>query len=337
MNILPSLAITVSLCLFSSSLLAQDGPPKDKASGVVDLAAIMVTGAQPAPGLWVLTRGDKTLLIMGTLSPSPKNITWLSGAVEARIAEADIILGPPGISVGTSVGLLRGAMLLPAYNRSKKNPDGKTLSEILPPADFARWTAMKAIYLGHDNAVEKLRPVHAAKVLFDAAVKRAGMTDESIVDPVVKRVAKREGIRVVSTSLSLSISDPKETLRQLNKTNLDDVTCLQQTMDRLDSDLQTMGVRANAWADGDVAQLRQLPYTDQKKACAGAMASTEIARQQGITNISTNVQTAWLTAAREATTGYSTVFATVPIARLLAHDGIIAQLERDGFQVRSPE
>ena len=301
------------------------------------LDAVLVTGVVPAPGLWELTRGNKRLLIMGTLDPVPRNIQWTSAKVERRIAEADVILGPPGISAGTNVGLIRGAMLLPAYNRSKRNPDGRRLQDVLPAAMYARWQAAKQAYLGRNAGVEHLRPVHAAKTLYDAAIKRAGMSSESIVKLVVERVAKSHRIPVLSTSYKLVIRDPKATLKVLNVTSLDDLSCMEQTLDRLQTDLNAMAQRANAWSTGDVATLRAMPYVDHRKACVGSLAGNAIARQQGITDIDAQVQDAWLKQARAALASHNTVFATLPVASLFKEHGVLGVLAREGFTVKPPE
>lgn len=306
-------------------------------SAPVMLEAIEVGGTYPAPGLWELTRDGKTLLLMGTLSPAPRRMDWGSEQVEARIAGADLVLSPPGVSVGADVGLFRGAMLWPAYRRSKRNPDGTTLADVLSPPVHARWEDMRRRYLPDNDDVDELRPVHAATALFDAAVRDAGLTDRSLVDPVVKRVAKANDIPVRATSLRLAIDDPKAMLAKLNATHLADEDCLVQTMDRLEADLSTMAVRADAWARGDIATLRALPFVDHRKACRHAFASNEIARQQGITDLDARVQAQWLAVVRDALSDHDTVFATLPVARLLDNDGVLAVLRDDGFTVKAPE
>lgn len=313
--------------------------PQETGHEPITLESVLVAGSVPAPGLWELSRGTKRLLIMGTLDPVPRNIEWTSAKVERHIAEADVILGPPGISVGTDVGLIRGAMLLPAYKRSKYNPDGQRLQDVLPAPLYARWQAAKQAYLGRNSGVERLRPVHAANTLYDAAIKLAGMSSESIVEPVVERIARSHRIPVIDTSYKLAIRDPKATLRILGATSLDDVTCMEQTLDRLQTDLDAMVRRANAWSAGDVALLRAMPYVDHRKACVASLAGNVIARQQGITDLDAQVQAAWLMKTRAALAKHDTVFATLPISRLLDHgsDSLLGVLTREGFTVKAPE
>ena len=136
------------------------------------LDTIVVSGVLPAPGLWELTRGSKRVLIMGTLTPAPARMQWHAPAMEARVAEAQVVLESPAVSVSADIGLFRGLLLWPAYNRSKRNPDGKSLKGLLAPETYARWRIAKSRYIGNDRKVETLRPIHAAKALFDAAVRR---------------------------------------------------------------------------------------------------------------------------------------------------------------------
>lgn len=331
--------LLLAAVLASPAALAKDAiepaPAQDPAAPMLD--AVVVTGTFPAPGLWEFTRDGKTLLVMGTLSPAPRRMVWSSERVEARIAEADVILGSPGVSVSADVGFFGGAMLWPAYRRSKRNPDGQELEDVLSPAVFERWLVFKQRYLQGNRKVDKLRPLHAAKELFDAAVRDTGMTDKSLVDPVVKRVARANDIPIESTALRLTIEDPKETLRQLNATELGDEECLVQTMDRLEGDLSTMVVRANAWANGEVDTLRALPFVDQKRACRRALASNEIARQQGIVDLDAQVQARWLESVRGALSEHEVVFATLPVSRLLDEGGVLALLQDEGFTVKAPE
>lgn len=338
------MSISISRWLLAAALgglagpTLADGPTATPAEpDALMLDAVVVTGEFPAPGLWELSRDGKTLLVMGTLSPAPKRMVWTSNRVESRIAESDLILGPPGVSVGADVGFFGGAMLWPAYRRSKRNPDGQLLEDVLSAPVYDRWRLLKQQYLGRSGSVEKLRPLHAAKELFDAAVRDAGMTDESLVEPVVRKLAKAHDIPVRSTTLRLTIEDPKATLAQLNATELSDEQCLVQTMDRLDADLSMMVARANAWAAGEIATLRAMPFVDQKQACRRALASNEIARQQGITDLDAHVRQRWLEVAREALSEHDVVFATLPLARLFEQGGILETLEDEGFSVKAPE
>jgi hypothetical protein len=262
---------------------------------------------------------------------------WSSPQVEARLRQANIILESPGVSVAAEVGVVRGILLWPAYQASKKNPDGMRLEEVLSPDVFRRWIAFKHRFLGDDRSVDRLRPLFAAKALFNAALRDSGMNDESLVEPVVRRLAKRFSIPLQSTSVRLTVSDPRETLSKLNASHLNDQECLVRTMDRLEHDLAIMTLRANAWAEGDIDKLKALPFIDQKEACKLALMNNEIAREHGITDLDARVQQQWLTAVRTALSEKDTVFATLPIAKLLDGNGVLRTLQDEGFVVNAPE
>ena len=56
-----------------------------------------VSGVQPGPGLWQVRNSQgHTLWILGTVSPLPAKLDWRADEVQAVIASAQEVLGPPG-------------------------------------------------------------------------------------------------------------------------------------------------------------------------------------------------------------------------------------------------
>jgi uncharacterized protein YbaP (TraB family) len=327
------ICLIVFQCVLRSEASAQQLDP----ASPVQLETVLVRGEVPAPGLWELTRAGKKVLIMGTLSPVPKDIVWTSAKVERQIAQAEVILSAPGVTIRSDSGFFGSAMLIPAYQKSRKNPGGRQLKDVLPPELYARWARAKAVHLGNDRGVESLRPVYAANELYAAAIRQAGLSTSNIVDPAAARVAKREGIPVRSTDYALILRDAKSTLKRLSAESLDDQDCLVQTLDRLDADLHRMALRANAWANGDVPGLRALPFVDHRKACAAALVNNEVAREQGIDDMERLAFERWIVTLNQALEDYDTVFATLPINRLLDPAGLIVRLKTLGFEVVGPE
>ena len=118
---------------------------------------------------------------------------------------------------------------------------------------------------------------------------------------------------------------------------MDDLDCFRKTLDRIDSDLDTMTVRANAWATGDIDALRKLPDSDQRQACIAAVTGTDLARERGIADIPERVENVWLAAASSALEKNRVTFARLPIAELLSKDGYLAKLRAKGYTVESPD
>ena len=333
-------ATTLPLCSFAQSpsvSAATVAPAIQLPDEPRLLDTVVVSGSLPAPKLWEVTMGEKVLLIMGTVSPTPRSMAWDSGTVAGKIAQAQEVLGPPGVLVTADVGIVGGLMLYSSYKKTKQLPDGKTLRDVLSPALYAQWSEAKARYLPNDDDVESLRPVHAAQALFDAAVRQIGLTNDDRVDPAIQTLAKVNGIPYRKTLYSIVLKDPKKTMKQLSSAAVDDGTCMKQTLERLQTDVRLLVTRANAWAEGDVARLREMPFNDQKKACLAAVAQNDAARSLGINDPEAAALERWMRIARESLVTHDVVFAQVPLWRLEGPQGALAALRADGYQVKAPE
>ena len=114
-------------------------------------------------------------------------------------------------------------------------------------------------------------------------------------------------------------------------------TAFAKTLDRIDSDLDTMAARANAWATGDIAALRKLPDSDQREACIAAVTGTDLARERGIDDLPDRIQNAWIDAASAALAKNAVTFARLPIKELLARMDISTKLKAKGYTVEAPD
>ncbi|MEL1263777.1 TraB/GumN family protein [Pseudoxanthomonas putridarboris] len=306
------------------------------AAPVIDMDTMVVSGVQPGPGLWRVSKDGHVLWIMGTLSPLPKRMTWLSRDVEGVIAESQEALKAPGVSFDADIGIVRGAMLIPSLLKARRNPDGATLQEVLPADLYARWQVLKLKYIGRDAGVEKWRPIFAARELYEAAIKKAGLAEGGIVGPVVEKAVKAHKVKVTSPVVKLKVEDPKNALREFRDSSLSDVDCFRRTLDRLETDLAAMTARANAWAIGDIEALRAMPYDDQNRACILAMTETGFAQKRGLDDLPRKVEAEWMAAAEAALQNNASTFATLPISELLKPDGYLSKLQAKGYEVEAP-
>ncbi len=181
------LALLPALWFASLSATTADGA--GRADELLD--EIVVTGEQPGPAMWKLSKGDHTMWIMGTLAPLPAKMTWRSKQVESVIQQSGEILGNTSAHATTRGGFFSNLRLLPAVLRLRKNPDGATLREALPPDVHARWSAQYRRFFGEEpDAKDKSRPLLAADELFDQALERAGLVDQSPVWPAVEKAGE---------------------------------------------------------------------------------------------------------------------------------------------------
>jgi uncharacterized protein YbaP (TraB family) len=314
---------------------AQNGQAADD-SKPIDMDTVVVRGVQPGPGLWKVSKGDHVLWILGTLTPLPRDITWNSRHVEAVIATAQEVVNGPEAELKSNANWFATLTVLPALIGLRNNPAGRHLKDVVPSDLYARWVPLKQKYIGGSDKVESWRPIFAALELYDAAIRRVGLTDQRIVEKVVDRAAKRAGLKVTTPSVAVTVDSPRAAVREFKATALDDIDCFRKTLDRIDSDLATMTARANAWSTGDLGALRKLPYADQMSACQAAVSGTQFTQTRGLDGISARAHQAWLDAAAIALEKNKVTFATLPIARLLNPEPYLSRLRAMGYTIEEP-
>jgi uncharacterized protein YbaP (TraB family) len=304
--------------------------------GVLELETMVVTGAQPGPGMWRVSKGGHELWVLGTLSPLPAGISWKSDQVQSVLEQADQVLGMPGLVLDADIGVFKGLMLLPSALKAGKNPDGKTLSDVLPADVYARWAALKPRYFGKDKGIEKKRPILVANELYAKANRKAGLGQKPVITPVIDAVLKRRKMKNTPTTLKIMIEDPKEAIRDFAREGVDDLECFRAALDRVEKEMPGMVERANAWSVGDLEALRALPSEKQAGACVSALTSGEFARKRGMSDVEARVRTQWLKVAEEALQKNRVTFAILPIAELLKPEGYLSYLQARGYQVEAP-
>lgn len=313
---------------------AQPGPPP--AAPVVDLDAVLVTGRQPGPGLWQVRRGDHVLWILGTVSPLPKRMQWESGEVERVIGQSQQVIAAPTLSLSSNLGVFRTMLLLPSLLKARRNPDEQTLQQVLPADLYARWLPLKARYLGRDGSVEKWRPVFAAQELYEAAMRKSGLSMGSVVQPVVERAAKRAKVPIVPVVVEVKVPDAKRALQEFRATSLNDSSCFARTLQVIQGDLETMRLRANAWSEGDLDALGKLPGNDQYRVCMDAVGEAAIARKLGLGDVRQRALGKWMETAERALAQNRSSFAVLSMQTLQDTDGPLQRLRARGYEVIAP-
>lgn len=301
-----------------------------------DLDPIVVSGVQPGPGMWKVSNGENVLWILGTVSPLPKRMQWESRDVDTVLLQAREVIWSPVLTVKADVGFFRGMMLVPKALGARKNPDEATLQQVVPADMYARWQLLKKQYIGRNSGIEKWRPIFAATELYKEAIDDAGLTQSGITAPVVKRAIKAHDLVETSPNYELLIDDPKVALNEFRASRLDDLDCFGKTLQRIETDLDAMTLRANAWAVGDIEGLRGLPYTDQNEACIQAGMRSSVVRKRSEVDIEAAVRAIWLKAAHKALAGNKVTFAMLPMRELLTPDGYLAELASRGYEVEAP-
>jgi len=321
-----------------TSSAATDGPlPPADDGAPAELATVAVTGVQPGPGLWRVSKGDHVLWIVGTLSPVPEKVTWRSAELEQRLAEAQAIVGSPGFSLSTGRGIFGNLLLVPSMLGARKNPDKATLQDVLSPELYARWTKLKATYLGRGRGIERWRPIFAAQKLHRKAVEKSGLRFGSPAAALVSKTAKERELPWVEAIVEFKLDDPRGAIRDFKAQALDDTECFARTLQRLETDLGLLGARADAWSTGDLERLRELRDSDPASACIEALLGADLLRERGLVDVRARAQAAWIAAVEKALAEHEVSIGMLSIDELLKPDGYLAELSARGYAVVAPD
>lgn len=297
---------------------------------------VVVVGQRPGPGLWKVSKGDNVLWVFGTYGPLPTKMHWRSHEVESILAKSQEVLAPP--SATPKLGLFQMAKMVPHAFGLMKNPDGKTLKDVLPADVYARWELMKKQYMPGKDDVERQRPLFAAERLYSAALYKAGLTSKNEVSSDIEKLVKKSKIKVTRTEVELAVENPAGLMKAFKKSPMEDAACLSKTMDRIEMDMEVLKVRANAWSKGDVGEIRKLNFTDRRGPCKDAMMSNPVFREGiKVDDMESRMREAWLAAAENALARNASTFAILSIREMLDSKGMLAALEAKGYQVESPE
>ena len=330
-----------------------------------ELETVVVTGEVPGPGLWKVSKGDHVMWVLASYSPLPKGMTWRSSQIEARIAESQEVLYAPYVNIKPSIGMMRGLTLRSAANKAAKIPDGKTLKDVLPAADYAKWSVLRDKYLGTVDDVETRRPATAMRLLRMSALRKnelqGGPNVREVVDDA-RRKHKVDPVWLPTVRRTVELEDPRGMLESMQELQPAELECFSRELDRVEPDVERLKVLANAWSLGDTetqrSLFRQVTLRDAIRegcvhfALGGAVMhptpgegnSTDAEHIQKLLEDSMRLsedamlqaQLEWLEAAQAALARNKSTFAVLGLAEMLSQDGHLEKLRALGYTVEEP-
>jgi len=335
MRLLP--LILIALLSTAIPVQAQNGMASVQPEIAVQPANMVeVKGVLPGPGFWRVSKGEHSLWILGSVKPIPKKMQWETIKLERKLLESQTLIAPPSVNVDADVGFFSKIGMIPSLLKARKNPDGKTLQQILPEEVYARWQVMKKKYIGNDNDVESWRPIFAAQELYEQAIKKSGLENRNIAWPKAKDMAEDNDLPIIRPELKLTIADPKKLIKEFSKKALSDTACFEQTLNTIERDVQFMAQRGALWAEGKVSELRQTSFTNQSEACLEAMLGSGLVQKNGWGDIQQRTEKLWLQSAEQALAKNVSSVAVINMADLIKPNGYLAKLQALGYTVQEP-
>jgi len=321
--------------LSSVSLVSLADNAQNNAPPAGGIEEILVVGEQPGPALWRVSKGEHVMWVLGTYTPLPQKMTWHSELVESVLENSQEVILPP--LPKANIGFFKGLSLIPSMVGVKENPDGKKLNEILPPEEYAHWLILKEKYLGKNNSVEKMRPLFAAEELYQKAINKVGLSTHDEITDKISTLAKQHKITVTPPIVTFDFEGLKDTIQKFKKSSLNDVVCFEKTIARLETDLDAMRLRANAWAIGDINKLNSLPFQNQDTECNTAFLDSAVVQKSSLGGMQTRLRNAWLSDVKKSLLNNMSTFAVLPIDKFYGKEGYLDILQSEGYIVESPK
>jgi hypothetical protein len=296
----------------SAQAQVQAGPETE----ATQLDDVLVLARQAQIPIWEVSRGDRSLILVGDIRGLPRDLRWNPEALEAATARADRILYPPEGRVSPA-DIIR----LVWRGRSVASlPEGTTSADFLDPAVQARletvmagernqdWRTRGFFLLGLDLLNDKAGFQRGGRNAVDAvrgAARRARVPGESV--GIVR------GDEIVDNLLS----QPPGTY----------APCVAAGVGAAEVGPEGFALRAEDWRARRVPEIIANPLDVALSQC-WPWGDPEIGQQ---------LRGQWLTALSTALDQPGVTLAVAPLRLLAEPGGVLDGLEAQGFEVVGPE
>jgi hypothetical protein len=354
---------TAGIAAFSlltcTPILAQEPefPPQEAAETFDELETVVILGGYVTPKMWKVSKGDHVMWVLGD-SPSPPGTKWRFEQAEARLAESQLLMYPGKLDADVGFFRVIGLVaLVPSAFKAAKNPDNKTLKDVLPAELYERWRVLKATYAPRDNDLERWRPSIAMGMLEGKIVEQlsAGLPRTSTpppgppLRPLVDKAAKKHKVKIRTmrdVEAKIKVKNARGMLKDAGSFDLVDLKCLPLKLDYLERRIDYLKRRASGGVE-EKAPAR-VPDCSEGELFINKLRSGEIPDTEGILKTIDNAQlqeklgrqqleTEWIAAAEIALAKNPSTFALLPMYQLRGAAGPLVKLRELGYTVEDPQ
>jgi uncharacterized protein YbaP (TraB family) len=304
-------------CLAAILCRADQAPPQ-----LVE--ELVVTGERTGPGMWHVHRGAANVWILGSISPLPRDITWRSKQVETVLESASRVL----VQKPLEISVPRILWMLIADRNLLMVRGGKRLKDVLPPDVHARFAAQRSRVTDDPNKWERYRPIIATAFLQQAAFHQINLSMRLDLGAALRILAKKHGVRVEEVSVA-GVGDMLEALKTMSAAT--ERACVDASLITIESGLPRLVDRAQAWANGNIERLGNLPEPKEVDACRAALDAGS-----GASDVITRIRQTWLSNIEKYLQIPGTTIAVVNLDLLLEHGGLLDELRAKGYDFDAP-
>ncbi len=314
MNFARTLLVVVAGSLLAQGALAVQQP----------LEEVVVTSERPGPGMWHVHRGAANVWILGSISPLPRDITWHAAKVEEVLQSTSQVL----VQKPIELSIPRVLWMLIADRKYLLVGGGKRLKDVMPPDQHERFAVQRS-KVGEDaDKWEHYRPIIATAFLQQAAFHKVNLSMRLDLGAALRKLAEKHGVRIEEVKVA-GASDMLEALKTMPPAT--ERICVEASLHTIESGLPRLLERAQAWADGNVDRIENLPELKEVDACRNALDEGK-----GASDVIVRIRETWLENIEKYLRHDGTTIAVINLDMLLERGGLLDQLRARGYEVDAP-
>ncbi len=286
---------------------------------------VVVTGERPGPGMWHVHRGAANVWILGSISPLPRDITWRASQVETVLQSTSQVL----VQKPLELSIPRILWMLIADRKYLMVVGGKRLKDVMPADLHARFVVQRNKVTDDAEKWEHYRPIIATAFLQQAAFHKVNLSMRLDLGAALRQLATKHGVRIEEVKVA-GASDMLEALKTMPPAT--ELICVEASLHTVESGLPRLMERAQAWSDGNVDRIENLPELKEVDACRNALDAGK-----GASDVIGRIRQTWLDTIERHLRSDGTTIAVINLDLLLERGGLLDELRAEGYEVDAPK
>lgn len=285
---------------------------------------VVVTSERPGPGMWHVHRGAANVWILGSISPLPRDITWRASQVETVLQSTSQVL----VQKPLEISIPRILWMLIADRKYLMVVGGKRLKDVMPADLHARFAVQRSKVTDEAEKWERYRPIIATAFLQQAAFHKVNLSMRLDLGAALRQLATKHGVRIEEVRVA-GASDMLEALKTMPPAT--ERICVEASLHTIESGLPRLMERAQAWADGNVERIENLPELKEVDTCRNALDEGK-----GASDVIGRIRQTWLDTIEKHLRSDGTTIAVINLDLLLERGGLLDELRAKGYEVDAP-